>query len=58
MTAPKASRGMPTIAARTRANALPRTAARHDEAPTENGCIFAAAVLVAIAVIIFVGMLA
>ena len=31
---------------------LHRTAARHDETPTESGCIFAAALIVVLALIL------
>jgi hypothetical protein len=37
---------------------LARTAARHDETPTESGCLFAFALVIALAVIIFAGMIA
>jgi len=40
------------------ATADPRRSARHDEIGTESGCIFAAALVIALAAIIFTGMLA
>lgn len=52
----KAARGMPTIASRTASEIRCRTAARHDANPTENGCIFAAATVLAVGAIIFAGM--
>lgn len=35
-----------------------RRSARHDEAPTEDGCIFALALVITSGIIIFMGMLA
>jgi hypothetical protein len=54
----KAARGMPTIASRTAAVQANRRSGRHDENPTESGCIFAAATLVAVGAIIILGMVA